>query len=628
MTGPRETRGPNHTQLASDSAVRGQLDLRFVYAYARAMSRHYAELHCASAFSFLEGASLPEDLVARAAELGLETVALIDRNTVSGAPRFWKAARDAGIRPLVGAEVVLDERPEHEIEAATAQAERPPTLPGPLGLVPDPPPPGTPLPRLTLLAEDRRGYRNLCRLLTAATRGRPKGAARASWRQVEAHAEGLHCLTGGGEGVLAQRLAHRGLDAARRELERLRSIFPGRLHVELQRHHLRQEEHRNRALASLAERLRLPLVACGGVRYANRRDKELADVLACIREGVTLDAAGGLLDAQRERHLRSAREMALLFADRPRAVAAAAELAGRLSFTLSDLGYRFPDFPLPPGETPISYLRHVTWNGARARFRPLTARAQAQLERELDLIEKLDLAGYFLIVWDIVRFCQREKILAQGRGSAANSAVCYALSITAVDPVKMELLFERFLSEERGEWPDIDLDLPSGDQREKVIQHVYERYGPHGAGDDRQRHHLPRPLGGARGRQGARLLARAGRPAVQAARPSRLGRDPRGRPHPRPGARHGRARPGRAAGAALRAAVVADPQPAPPPRPALRRHGHRPRPARRGGAARARGHAGPHRHPVGQGRLRRPRHHQDRPARPRHAGRARGGDPA
>jgi error-prone DNA polymerase len=158
-------------------------------------------------------------------------------------------------------------------------------------------------------------------------------------------------------------------------------------------------------------------------------------------------------------------------------VAASAELAGELDFTLADLGYRFPDYPLPPGETAASYLRHVTWNEARARFRPLTARAQGQLSHELDLIEKLELAGYFLIVWDVVRFCRREGILVQGRGSAANSAVCYALGITAVDPVKMELLFERFLSEERGEWPDIDLDLPSGDQREKVIQYVYRRYG-------------------------------------------------------------------------------------------------------------------------------------------------------
>jgi error-prone DNA polymerase len=172
--------------------------------------------------------------------------------------------------------------------------------------------------------------------------------------------------------------------------------------------------------------------------------------------------------------------MESLFADLPAALAGARELAARLDFTLADLGYRFPDFPLPPGETPSSYLRQLAWNGARARFRPLTGRAQSQIEKELALIEKLDLAGYFLIVWDIVRFCNEEKILVQGRGSAANSAVCYALGITAVDPVKMELLFERFLSEERGEWPDIDLDLPSGDQREKAIQYVYSRYGAEG----------------------------------------------------------------------------------------------------------------------------------------------------
>jgi error-prone DNA polymerase len=334
---------------------------------------------------------------------------------------------------------------------------------------------------LTLLAADRRGYKNLCRLLTEAARGRPKGQARATKPQIAVYAEGLHCLTGGAEGLVAQRLLHRGLDAGRRELERLAALFPDRLHIEIQRHHLRDEEHRNTAMLDLARKLRLPVIATGGIRYARRETKELADVLACIREGVTLDTAGAIVEAQRERHLRSPDEVAALFADHPRAVRAAAELADQLEFTLSDLGYRFPDYPLPVTETPISHLRQITWNGARARYRPLTARAQAQIEKELDLIEKLDLAGYFLIVWDIVRFCQREGIMAQGRGSAANSAVCYALSITAVDPVKMELLFERFLSEERGEWPDIDLDLPSGDQREKVIQYVYQRYGPHGA---------------------------------------------------------------------------------------------------------------------------------------------------
>ena len=345
--------------------------------------------------------------------------------------------------------------------------------------------------RLSLLVRDREGYRNLCKLLTAAARGRRKGEARASWEMVRAHAGGLHVLTGGDEGPLARALAGAGpdgggvsgqrLDAARGVLERLADAFDGRLHVELQRHRLRDEEHRNRALVELAGRLRLPLLATNGVRYARPDDKRLHDVLTAVREHTTLDAAGRLLAAHRERHLKGAAEMARLFADLPRAVAASAELAAACGFSLADLGYRFPDYPLPPGETAASYLRHATWNEARVRFRPLTARAQAQIEHELALIEKLDLAGYFLIVWDLVRFCKRQGILVQGRGSAANSAVCYALSITAVDPVKMGLLFERFLSEERGEWPDIDLDLPSGDQRERVIQYVYQRYGPHGA---------------------------------------------------------------------------------------------------------------------------------------------------
>ncbi|HHQ47773.1 MAG TPA: DNA polymerase III subunit alpha, partial [Acidobacteria bacterium] len=444
------------------------------------MTIPYAELHCASAFSFLEGASQPEEIVEEAARLGLPAVALLDRNGVYGAPRFFRAAREAGIRPLVGAEIVLDTGAGPGLELARV-AENSGPLSGPLGVVPDPVAPGTPLPRLSLLAADRTGYRNLCRLLTEAARGRPKGRARARWEQIARHAEGLCCLTGGTEGVVAIELAQRGPEAARRLLERLAHLFPGRLHVELQRHRLRHEEHANRALLDLARRLRLPVVATNGVRYARREDRELADVLACLREGVTVDTAGRILPAQRERCLKSPAEMAALFADLPGAVAAAGELAESLQFTLDDLGYRFPDYPLPPGETPSSFLRAITWREARARFRPLTARAQAQLERELDLIEKLDLAGYFLIVWDIVRFCRRENILAQGRGSAANSAVCYALSITAVDPVRMGLLFERFLSEERGEWPDIDLDLPSGPQREKVIQYVYRRYGPAGA---------------------------------------------------------------------------------------------------------------------------------------------------
>jgi error-prone DNA polymerase len=173
--------------------------------------------------------------------------------------------------------------------------------------------------------------------------------------------------------------------------------------------------------------------------------------------------------------------MTRLFADLPQALAGTEALAERLEFTLANLGYRFPDYPVPDGESQVSFLRRLAQVGARDRYRPYHDRARAQIQRELDLIEKLDLAGYFLIVWDIVNFCRQQGILVQGRGSAANSAVCYSLGITAVDPVGMELLFERFLSEERGEWPDIDLDLPSGDRRERVIQYVYERYGKMGA---------------------------------------------------------------------------------------------------------------------------------------------------
>ena len=434
----------------------------------------YAELRVASAFSFLAASSAPEDLIERAAELGLPALALADRNGVYGCPRLHGAARSAGVRALVGAEVVL------------VAGDPPRVGRGPLGLVPPPEAIPTLAPpllenRITLLAESRQGYKNLCRLLTAAARDRPKGQAVASWELVAEHAEGLVCLTGGDEGPLAAALEGGGLDAGRRLLGRLATIFPGRLHLELQRHHRRGEEHRNQAVIELAAGARLPLVATNGVRYAKSAGKELQDVLTAIRHGLPLDRAGRRLSENRERHLKSAEEMAALFADRPRVVAASAELAERLAFTLEDLGYRFPDYPLPPGETPDSYLRHLAWNGARARFRPLTGRTQAQIERELALIEKLGLAGYFLIVWDVVRFCKEHDVLAQGRGSAANSAVCYALSITAVDPVKMDLLFERFLSEERGEWPDIDLDLPSGAKRESVIQYVYGRYGPHGA---------------------------------------------------------------------------------------------------------------------------------------------------
>ena len=266
--------------------------------------------------------------------------------------------------------------------------------------------------------------------------------------------------------------------------DRLIEIF-GRenVYAELQRHFNRAEEARNHAVIEIARKLKLPLLATNGVGYATRAQRQVADVFTCIRNHVRLETAGRLLSINSERFVKSPKEMAELFADLPEAIANTVELSSRLEFTLKDLGYEFPKYPVPPDETMTSFLRKRTYEGAHLRYgrNGEFARAQKQIEHELKLIEKLKLEGYFLIVWDIVEFCKRQGILIQGRGSAANSAVCYSLGITAVDPVGMELLFERFLSEERGEWPDIDLDLPSGDQRERAIQYVYERYGKRGA---------------------------------------------------------------------------------------------------------------------------------------------------
>jgi error-prone DNA polymerase len=409
----------------------------------------FVELHAKSAFSFLEAAVLPEALAERAAALGQSALALVDQDGVYGAPRFYGACTRLGITPLVGAEVGMQGGG-----------------------------------RLPLLVEDGEGYKNLCRLLTQIKMRAPKGEGLAGWDDLEEHAGGLVCLTGGVEGPVARRLIRDGHEAARATLDRLAGLF-GRfgVYAELQRALEREQEAHNEWLSAEAERLGLPLLASNAPLMAQRGDRSLLDTLTCIRHGMTLPQAGRLLARNSERFLKPAREMERLFADCPAAVANSGELALRLGFTLKHLGYRFPDYPLPPGQTPVGFLRALCEKGAATRYGtgPLAGRARRQIEREIDLIGRLDLAGYFLIVWDLVEYCRRHDILVQGRGSAANSAVCYALGITAVDPVGMELLFERFLSEERGEWPDIDLDLPSGDRRERVIQYVYERYGRLGA---------------------------------------------------------------------------------------------------------------------------------------------------
>ncbi|MFN0068778.1 MAG: DNA polymerase III subunit alpha [Limisphaerales bacterium] len=409
----------------------------------------YVELHARSAFSFLRGASLPEHLAATAADLGLPALAVCDRMGVYGAPRVFATGREAGLRPLLGAELVLDD-----------------------GAV------------LPVLVASRAGYQNLCRLLTGAHLRATKGAGRVRWAELPEFAAGLVALTGDGEGPL--RRAVLGPDtgsAAPAVLRRLTDAFgPDNVFVELQRHRVHGEDAVNRALADLADAHRLPLLATNGVLYARPEARRVADVFACLRHHTHLDAAGSLLAVNDEAHLKPAVAMAALFADRPEAVANTVRLAERLEFTLADLGYEFPKYPVGPGETMAGVLQEWTYRGAHERYgATLPPKVASLLGKELALVERLGFCGYFLIVADLVRYCREQDIFVQGRGSAANSAVCFCLGITAVDPVKFEVLFERFLSESRRSWPDIDLDLPSGDRRERVIQEVFRRYGAQGA---------------------------------------------------------------------------------------------------------------------------------------------------
>jgi error-prone DNA polymerase len=408
----------------------------------------YVELHARSAFTFLEGASLPETLAQTCAKYQMPAMALLDRNGVYSAPRFYSHAKKLGIKAHIGAELSVAESGN-----------------------------------LPVLVQSRAGYQNLCRLITQIKlRSRKKAYFSASLQEIQDHSEGFICFTGDEHGPLVCALKRGGMLEGRRCLEQLVTVFGAQnIYVELQRHRNRYQESRNQAAIALAREFRLPLLATNGVCYATRQERRVADVFACIKNKCQLDTAGRLLSQNSQRYVRRPEEMLRLFADIPEAIANTLEVSSRLDFTLENLGYEFPRYSVPDNETMDSFLNKRSWEGVRDRYRPVTERVRQQLERELALIAKLKLAGYFLIVWDIVRFCRKNGVLVQGRGSAANSVVCYALGITAVDPVGMDLLFERFLSEERGEWPDIDLDLPSGDDREKAIQYVYRRYGERGA---------------------------------------------------------------------------------------------------------------------------------------------------
>ncbi len=426
----------------------------------------YVELHACSAFSFLRGGSFPEHIAETAAELQMSAVALLDRNGVYGAQRFSVAAREHNTKAITGAELVMED-----------------------GVV------------LPVIVQSRTGYSNLCQLLTQAHLRSEKGNCTVRWSELPEFADGLVPLLGSACdsravcGDLPQtprknvrqvagpgtRVARAPRNSADRACFLIDTFGRENVFVELQRHFIRGEDKVNHALIDLASHFRLPLLATNGVQYAKSYGREVVDVFTCIREHTHLDAAGTLLTQNAERHLKTDREMRQLFRDLPEAIENTSRLAERLTFSLENIGYEFPEYPVPDGHSMDSFLRTIVWFGAQQRYAGISAAVKRQIEEELALISKLGFPGYFLIVWDIVNFCREHNIMVQGRGSAANSAVCYCLAITPVDPVSNNLVFERFLNESRKGWPDIDLDLPSGDRREAVIQEIYRRYGKHGA---------------------------------------------------------------------------------------------------------------------------------------------------
>ncbi|HEY2987990.1 MAG TPA: error-prone DNA polymerase [Candidatus Binatia bacterium] len=396
----------------------------------------YVPLWCKSNFSFLEGASHPDELIEEARRLGLDALALTDRDGVYGIVRAHAKAREAGLHLIVGSQVTLDDRST-----------------------------------IVLLAENRAGYTNLCRLVTIGRRRAPKGASAVAWDEVCRHAAGLIALWGGEQSLIA---GDAGPDKIAGEL---RDAFGDRLYAMIARHRREEEVAQEARLRERAARYDIPLAAATEVLYHTPARRPLQDVLTAIRHGVAVSSAGRKLKPNAGHALKSSSAFAALFSDDPSAVARTQEIAARCAFSLAEIRYRYPSERLPDGTTSAERLRRITFDGARRRYNGnVPSDVAVQLEKELRLIEELDYPGYFLTMWEIVDFCRANEILCQGRGSAANSAVCYCLGITAVDPVRMGLLFERFISKERAEPPDIDLDIQH-DRREEAIQHVYEKYG-------------------------------------------------------------------------------------------------------------------------------------------------------
>jgi error-prone DNA polymerase len=419
----------------------------------------YAELHAHSSHSLLDGVPSPEALAARAADLEIPALALTDHDALYGAVRFVKAAQEVGIKPILGSEMTL---------RGSAREDR-------LGS------------HLTLLIEHAAGYANLCRLITLARRDQDKGVARLDKRDLAAHAEGLIALSGCRRGEIPRLLMEEKRGQALAVARGFARVFgPDRFFIELQRHYVRGDNRLLARLTTLAHRAGLDVVATGNVHYLHPHQREVHDVLRCIRHQAVLEDAGDLLRPNDEYVLRSPGEMAALFSDIPIALENAWRIAERCASACDYLPAGMQTLPSAPTSPPLGGTRGEARDAPHHKLRQLCQRALHRrypvdppvdlLERELSVIEQMGLANYFLVVWDIVRFAQRAGIRCQGRGSAANSLVAYLLDISPIDPVACDLVFERFLSRERGSPPDIDIDI-AADRREEVIQYVYERYG-------------------------------------------------------------------------------------------------------------------------------------------------------
>jgi error-prone DNA polymerase len=448
----------------------------------------YIELHCHSYYSLLDGASSPEALVERAAALGYPALALTDHDGLYGAVRFWRAARRHGIKPIIGAELSLLQSGAYAGEGP----HRGPSAHARWASQETAPQQG----HLTLLAENQRGYANLCRLISTGQLAGQKGQPSLTLEAMAACSEGLICLSGCRQGAVPAALLAGDQAGAQRAAARLRDLFgPRQFWIEVQQHLLPTDRRLGRMLADLARHLGVGVVATNNVHYAEQAGQRLHDVLTCIRHLATLPEAlsAGLLHPNSEQFLKSPAEMAALFdgspdrralrlpsyvagRSQPEALYNTLRIAERCNASLDFSAQRLPTFSVPEGHTLASYLRHLCEVGLGQKFDPVTPRARAQLDHELAVIEGLGLPGYFLVVWDIVRFAREQGIRCQGRGSAANSLVAYLLGITPVDPLRHNLLFERFLSEGTHTMPDIDVDF-AADRREEVIQYVYDRYG-------------------------------------------------------------------------------------------------------------------------------------------------------